>query len=195
MTFEKAWSEAKLYTCLGKERSRTLFDFARRAKGVEGDIAELGVWRGGSALILARALPDRKVHLFDTFKGYPAGTSRPVTMVGRFGWGEPRWDTEALMVASGVSFVTYIGDFTLIPWLFTRPLACAHIDCDLGEPAAAGLARFWPLIAPAGVLIIDDYGQSDADCPGLKTAVDSWRASIGDHEWEDRDGQIWIRKL
>jgi O-methyltransferase len=44
--------------------------------GVPGDLVECGVWRGGSALLMAEVLErsaaaDRKVWLFDSFEGLP----------------------------------------------------------------------------------------------------------------------------
>ena len=42
------------------------------ADGIEGDFAELGVWRGNTAAVLAHyaANSGRKVFLFDTFQGF-----------------------------------------------------------------------------------------------------------------------------
>ena len=50
------------------------------ADGVAGDFAELGVWRGNSAAVLAHfaALSDRRVYLFDTFTGFDARDLRDV---------------------------------------------------------------------------------------------------------------------
>src|SRR5947209_6112520 len=38
------------------------------ARKVEGDLAELGVYRGSSARLIHHYLPERKLYLFDTFK-------------------------------------------------------------------------------------------------------------------------------
>ena len=42
------------------------------AENIEGDFAELGVWRGNTASVLAHfgALSNRKVFLFDTYEGF-----------------------------------------------------------------------------------------------------------------------------
>ncbi len=34
-----------------------------------GDIAEVGVFRGGTARVICEAMGERKLHLFDTFEG------------------------------------------------------------------------------------------------------------------------------
>lgn len=38
--------------------------------GVEGAVAELGVWKGSSAAILHALLPKRELYLLDTFQGF-----------------------------------------------------------------------------------------------------------------------------
>jgi len=185
--FENAWIAAKANTVLGAGRSRVLWDYVTRAVNATGDLAELGVWRGGSALLMARALPGRHLHVFDTFCGYPHN--------GRFGAGNPLRDTERLLSGAGVAFTAHVGEFPATAAGFNAPLAAAHIDCDLAAPAAAALVLFWSLLAPGGILVVDDYGQPEADCPGLRAAVDTWRAGIGPHGFEEIDGQaaVWRR--
>lgn len=39
---------------------------------VPGDVAELGVYRGSFAALISAAFPQRRIHLFDTFKGFAA---------------------------------------------------------------------------------------------------------------------------
>jgi hypothetical protein len=58
------------------------------AAGVSGDIVECGVWRGGSIMAVAKTLldagvPDRDLHLFDTFTGMPRRRPRTATTGGR----------------------------------------------------------------------------------------------------------------
>lgn len=47
-------------------------------KDLQGDLVECGVWRGGSALIIANAASrtNKTIHLFDTFTGMPAPTEK-----------------------------------------------------------------------------------------------------------------------
>ena len=37
----------------------------------EGVVIEIGVWKGGGAYVLSKALPNRPIYLFDTFEGIP----------------------------------------------------------------------------------------------------------------------------
>src|SRR5687767_2846300 len=52
------------------------------AEGIEGDLAECGVWRGGSAMMMALALrrfgAERRIWLYDTFSGMTAPADEDV---------------------------------------------------------------------------------------------------------------------
>src|SRR5438105_3313488 len=54
---------------------------------IEGSFVECGVWRGGSALLIAKMLSNRKIFnrklfLYDTFEGMPAPTKQDKTFLG-----------------------------------------------------------------------------------------------------------------
>jgi O-methyltransferase len=47
------------------------FSTVKDTAKIPGDIAEVGVYTGGSAKIVCEAKGDRTLHLFDTFEGLP----------------------------------------------------------------------------------------------------------------------------
>src|SRR5438105_13966856 len=49
------------YATLGLALQRVL------GEGIEGALAEVGVWRGDTSVLLHRMAPDRELYLFDTF--------------------------------------------------------------------------------------------------------------------------------
>lgn len=49
----------------------TVYSIARSQSRLEGDMAEVGVYQGGSAKIICEAKDQRALHLFDTFAGLP----------------------------------------------------------------------------------------------------------------------------
>ena len=48
-----------------------LYTTVKKTRKVKGDIAEVGVYKGGSAKLICEASPHKKIYLFDTFKGLP----------------------------------------------------------------------------------------------------------------------------
>lgn len=175
MTFGEAYEIAKPFTIVTPERCELLWSLAHFEAPSDGDFAEVGVYRGGSAMLLRMAsTPERQIHLFDTFSGHPdvAGefdTDRHPS--GRFA------DTDALEVTKrvGGNLAVWIGRFpgTIIHGFgWTRPLALVHIDVDLYRSTRDVCALLVPLLVPGGIAICDDY--DDEDCPGARRAVDEW---------------------
>ncbi len=141
MTFEEAWLEAQnVGTLLGQERGRVLWDALQQRAMVPGDVVELGVYKGGSALLLHRAAPSRQLHLFDTFTGHPdvdrQYDDRAAQPVGRFA------DTSANAVSAlftGAPVAIHVGVFpaSAAYWHPAPQIVVAHVDADLYECRAA----------------------------------------------------------
>lgn len=167
------------------------------AENVPGDFAELGVFRGNSAAVLAHYARQhgRQVYLFDTFGGFDPrdlvdidsdkGQDFTVTSV----------DTVRDVV--GDSAVVYLkGWFPgTIPDEVDEPrYAVVHLDCDLYEPMIAGLQFFYPRLSPGGLLIVHDYGG--AYWNGVQRALDRFVAGIHENliQIPDKSGTAMIRK-
>src|SRR5438046_1821983 len=58
-------------TLVDPERCYMLWQLAHHTASIPGEAAELGVYMGGTARLLAAAMPSRRLHLFDTFGGMP----------------------------------------------------------------------------------------------------------------------------
>ncbi|MCR5089238.1 MAG: class I SAM-dependent methyltransferase [Oscillospiraceae bacterium] len=129
---------------------------------IPGDVAELGVFRGDFAALINAAFPDRSIHLFDTFKGFPAedveieqrqGLSR--ARIGDFA--ETAEDLVEQRLLYRDKAVFHKGYF---PETFRdctdTVFAFVSIDADLYAPTAAALPLFWERLSPGGVLLIHD---------------------------------------
>jgi hypothetical protein len=49
-----------------------IFRAVKQTSKINGDIAEVGVYRGGSSKLICEAKGNKRLHLFDTFEGLPA---------------------------------------------------------------------------------------------------------------------------
>jgi O-methyltransferase len=164
-------AEVEGRTLVDPVRLFVLWQLARRACRLEGDWAEVGVYRGGTARLLGRvAASRRQVHLFDTFAGMPeADAARDHHVAGDFA------DTSLAAVRD---YLRDLAGMHLHPGLFPetgaavagRRFSLVHVDADLHRSVAACCAFFRPRLVPGGVLVFDDYGF--LSCPGAKQAVD-----------------------
>jgi macrocin-O-methyltransferase TylF-like protien len=167
--------------------------------GISGDLAELGVYRGHSAAVLAsfaRAYA-RQLHLFDTCAGFDR---RDFQRDEASKATDPYSATsiEAVRRLVGDRSVTYVaGRFpeSLPPEFSAKSFAVVHLDCDLYEPTKAGLAFFYPRLAPGGLLIAHDYGGLYWE--GVKRALDEFAREIPERPiiWPDKSGTAAFRKV
>ncbi len=176
--FQQLWREVRTRTALNPAKLFTLYQLAQNAALLPGEVAELGVYKGGSARFLARVFaglgPRKKVLLFDTFAGLPtADRERDIYREGDLA------DTSLEGVQS------YLGDCPSVlffPGLFSDTLPQAsdhrfclvHIDADLFSSVDECCAFFYPRMVPGGIMLFDDYGF--LSCPGARQAVDSFFA-------------------
>src|SRR5262245_1407026 len=120
-----------------------------------GDLVEVGVYRGGSAAVLARVAREqgRRLILFDTFEGIPLAGEFDHHKVGDFG------DTSLEHVRAAIpdaEFVVGVFPESMRGVKFV-PVALAHIDCDQYETIKACCEIFPVFMANGGVMIFDDY--------------------------------------
>lgn len=189
------------YTMTGTERILALIDAVRylAQNRIAGDIAECGVWRGGSMVAIALTLlsendRSRTLYLYDTFSGMSAPTARDRDAAGtpaeallkgyRKGTGlwceAPLEDVRNNLAATGypadkVRFVVGKVEDT-IPAQVPGPLALLRLDTDWYESTLHELHHLYPLLVSRGVLIIDDYGHWQ----GSRQATDEYFATRGE---------------
>jgi O-methyltransferase len=152
--------------------------------GVAGDFVEAGVYRGGSAGVLAAQAmksPDRRLWLFDAFAGMPAAgehdDERSHAIEGQYVGSEAR--TRQILSRVGMDprrTELRVGWFDdTFPHADVERIALLHVDCDFYDPVKLTLETFYERVAPGGYVIINDYGSYE----GARVAVDEWLAETG----------------
>jgi len=147
---------------------------------IQGDFAELGVYRGKTAQILHTMDPDRTFHLFDTFEGFK---SKDLVLEK----GEAATYTEEHFSDTTLSKVKKLfsekAHIKFHPGHFPestegieeKAYALVNMDVDLYNPTLEGLKYFYPRLSPGGVIIIHDYTSK---WEGLVKAVDEFTETI-----------------
>jgi hypothetical protein len=164
---------------------------------IAGDMAELGVFRGNSAAVLAHyaRIHGRTLWLFDTFQGFDrrdlvgGDESRAVEFANT-----SISEVRELVGDEEVRFVPGRFPESIPADLRTSRLCLAHIDCDLYEPAKSGLEFFYPRLSPGGLIIVHDY--ANPYWAGIKRAVDEFCSGIPEKlvVCGDKSGTAMIRK-
>jgi O-methyltransferase len=167
--------KAGLETLIDYQRLATLWAAARLCRDVPGDAIECGVYRGGSAALIAEGLQGtaKTLHLCDSFQGLPAPTEQDnFHKAHDFADASPdaiRTGLEAL----GLVATIHVGWFaTTLPRLAERRFALAHVDADLYESVRECLLFCHPRMSAGGVMVFDDYASPT--CEGARAAVDEF---------------------
>jgi hypothetical protein len=192
--FMEVFSACRPYTMTSPERLYSLYQSMRylAANSIPGDIAECGVWKGGSSMFIAMmalrlGMQDRQLWLFDTFEGMSepgeedkdhSGVSAKAQLdkadrnVSESVWCYSSLDeVKANMARTGydpanLHFIQGKVEDT-IPGSLPGKLALLRLDTDWFASTYHELIHLYPQLNKDGVLIIDDFGHWE----GAKKAV------------------------
>jgi O-methyltransferase len=181
------------HTLVDRVRCFMLYQLARQVAQIPGDIAEVGVYKGGTAKLLAQTLPEKQIHLFDTFQGMPpADATIDLHRQGDFA------DTSLPAVQSHLSDCSnvrfYQGLFPSTAGPIARlKFSLVHVDADIYDSVKACCQFFYERLERNGVMVFDDYGFPT--CPGARKAVDEFFSDKPDVPFYLPSGQcIVVRK-
>lgn len=155
-------------------------------EGIEGDLIETGVWRGGACIFMrsilaAYGIDDRKVYVADSFEGLPKPDE------GRYP--DDKGDKMYTMKYFSVSMEEVKNNFKkyglldsqvvflkgwfkdTLPRAPMEKLAVMRLDGDMYSSTMDALVNLYPKLSKGGFCIIDDYGCIDK----CRKAVDDFR--------------------
>lgn len=153
------------HTFLDDYKLYEIWKLLEQVRHLEGDILEVGVWRGGSACLIAKKcllekIPAR-VYLCDTFRGLVKTSEKDSNYTG----GEHA-DTSVELV-EGLLKENGLENFQILQGIFPDETAGAiagkkfrlcHIDVDIYQSAKETFGWVWQRMVPGGVVVFDDYG-------------------------------------
>jgi hypothetical protein len=200
--FEGYLARCAQYTMTSDERMYSVFQASRYAAqaGIEGDIVECGVWRGGSSMMSALTLlahesnRDRRFWLYDTFEGMPEPGANDFGLHGEDPAAEwqrnqrgdfnewcfaPLDDVRRNVLSTGlaperIELVQGMVEET-IPERVPERISLLRLDTDWYESSYHELSHLFPRLTRGGVLILDDYGHWG----GVRKAVDQYLKEHG----------------
>ncbi len=179
--FLELYHSVRSNTLVDHMRCYELWSLVTETAKIDGDILEVGVWRGGTGCIMAaRAqMIGRKgdVFLCDTFRGVvKAGTSDAAYAGGEHA------DTN-IGVVNRLLMENNVHNCIVLQGIFpeetgetiaSRRFSLCHIDVDVYESARDVFAWAWPRMPVGGVVVFDDYGFKN--CIGIAMLGEDLRA-------------------
>ncbi len=164
-----------LTSLLTPQKLTHLRDSAVEASRAEGAVAEVGVYKGGSARLIARTLPSRALYLFDTFEGLPdqfREEDQHYHKPGQFAASLP----EVAMTLAGHEPAELHYQVGIFPdsaaGLEHLRFCFVHVDVDLFRSVSDCCVWFTPRMSRGGIIVFDDYSAHTT--PGCPLAVDAY---------------------
>ncbi|MEM8553529.1 MAG: TylF/MycF/NovP-related O-methyltransferase [Pseudomonadota bacterium] len=204
--FAALWEQVAPFTLTSPERGFALFQGVNAVldNDLPGSFVECGVWKGGSAMLIALTLKMRKanrpIYLFDTFEGMTAPNGNDVDFQGNSaedlmagskggrvaelvkaaaGLDEVRANLET--TGYNINAIRFVkGDVKdTLPITHTGQIALLRLDTDFYDSTLAEMQQLWPRLSRGGSFIIDDYGHWQ----GAKKAFHAY-FDDGDHGYK-----------
>ncbi len=135
-----------------------IYTCASLATKLEGDFAEVGVYKGASAKLICEAKGEKYLHLFDTFEGLPIPSSfDQIFKKNQFSTG---LDTVKKYLENYQNIFFYKGVFpeTSKP-VEGKSFAFVHLDADLYVSTLECLNFFYPRMIKGGIIVSHDYSN------------------------------------
>jgi O-methyltransferase len=182
--FRSAYEAVRRNTLVDVWRCYELWSLVGELRDVPGAILEVGVWRGGTGVLMAKRATalglGEPVYLCDTWAGVVK--TGDVDTYYRDGKHDDasRETVAALAAALGTTNVELLQgvfpDETAERIADNRFRLC-HCDVDVYRSAKDVFDWVWPRLEPGGMVVFDDYGFPA--CPGVTKFVDEQRL-LGD---------------
>lgn len=182
-------NETKLL--LSDHEAYQILSLAYQTEKIPGAIAEVGVYRGASAKLIAHAAGKRPVYLFDTFDGLP-----PLEEIDRVAFSDGQYGASMEEVSA---YLSAYPNATLIKGVFpqtaqnieNQQFSFVHLDVDLYKSTKEALEFFYPRMSKGGVIISHDYMTA----PGVRKAVDDFMFNKPEAVFESSWRQCFIVKV
>lgn len=153
-----------------------LYQLVLSTRKLPGDIAEVGVYRGGSAKLIASLKGGKTLHLFDTFKGLPT-VRADLDIHKEADFNDTSLEAVQRYLSPYSGMLYYQGFFpdsaSELAKTPTR-FSLVHLDVDIYQSTKAGLEFFYPRMVKGAVIISHDYRS--LGCPGVRAAIDEFFA-------------------
>lgn len=203
------WPPGYGQTMIGRKRLDNLQSCVETIlrEGVEGDLIETGVWRGGAcilmrAILAAHGVEDRRVFIADSFEGLPKPDAekfpadrddqhhRYTCLAVSQAEVESHFEQYGLLDNKVVFLKGWFRD--TLPNAPIEKLAVLRLDGDMYGSTVDALTNLYPKLSKGGFCIVDDYALD-----GCRRAVDEYRTEHGiDAEMRSIDwtGRYWRKE-
>jgi len=181
----------RTHTLVDLYRCYELWHLVAQTSPLQGDLLEVGTWRGGTGCLMARRASalgfDATVYLCDTFTGVTKSSAAD----DAYSDGEHADTSESIV--TDLAAQLELKNVRILRGTFPEDTSAAienrsfrlcHIDVDVYRSAKDVLDWVWPRLAVGGIVVFDDFGF--ASTTGITQLV---------HDEEGRSDLVCVQNL
>lgn len=172
--FIKLIKEIKNNTVIRQDRCLVLYQLLHLLVGTKGAVAEVGVYKGGSAKLISKTISQykKKLYIFDTFSGMPPVDEEKdnTHLEGEFNVSLTEVQKYLEDCSNVIIHPGFFPDTTNA--ILDIPFSFVHIDVDIYQSTVDCCEFFYPRMSKNGIMLFDDYGFES--CLGCRKAVDEF---------------------
>lgn len=170
-------SVSKIEKDFVREQTIKLVANSIKKQKLEGNIAELGVYRGDFTVVLAELFEEKVLYLYDTFEGFSVDdVNKDESIINKVGENEKFKDTSVEYVINRLKpHVKTVVNKGYFPDTFKEDVGefCfVSIDLNLYNPVKSALNLFYPHMVDGGIIFVSDYNAPFYS--GSQKAVDEF---------------------
>lgn len=197
--------DLRMGVSLTKEEIYTLYSSVLSVSRLEGGVAEVGVYRGGSAKVICEVKGSKPLYLFDTFEGMPDD---------KISEGIDGWEKGTHTGTSLEEVRVYLNEYPKIHYIqgiFPASLSqhqelaiekqlfsFVHLDVDLYKSTLDALKFFYPRMVRGGRIVSHNYNLQNRNdgmsTPGVKFAFMEYFKGREHHIIEIAETQCMVIK-
>lgn len=147
-------------------------------KKINGNVAEVGVYKGKFAKYINQYFPSKKLYLFDTFEGFDEKDKKTEKELGL---NEATQDFSNTSVENVLKIMPFPNQCIIRKGFFPETavnikdsFAFVSLDTDLYEPIYQGLVYFYPRMEKGGYIFVHDVNNDSYK--GAAKAVEQYSA-------------------
>ena len=139
-----------------------IYSVVRTQADMEGELAEVGVYQGGSAKLICEVKRDKDLYLFDTFTGLPE-VSEDDTHFGEKHWYENEFSNTSEEAIK--KLLSRYQNVHIMKGIFPesgkaiieKKFCFVHLDVDLYKSTIESLRFFFPRMVKGGIIMVHDF--------------------------------------
>lgn len=146
------------HSLLSTDRIGKIREMLQAVNQLEGNIAEVGCYKGGIGFYLNKHSNGKKVLLFDTFEGIPMQGKDDVHVVGDFGDSPYETVKKYFSDSPNVTVVKGVFPDSAEGVINENDKFCfVHLDADQYESTLNSLNFFYNKMVVGGIIVFDDW--------------------------------------